>query len=129
MIRINTTARQARIRRKEQTIRWRLSQLNTEELEIYNFWRQYFGTRFSVWAAEEHIWRPDDPRYISGENVDETLNKRIWRIAYMKEDFPKMTRDQIIKELDKDIARQIAMLSQRMQMEIEEDNIFYELTT
>jgi len=107
----------------------RLELLDEEEYDVYLHWRKWFGEKISLFAAEQHVWylkHPDHPEV--SENIEALWKKRISRIAYMTEDEPHLSRDQIILRLDKQIVKLIRrVIIDEEKDYLTEDNIFYEL--
>lgn len=113
--------------RREQNFAVRLGLLSAEELQIYKFWLQYFGKKIALWAAEEGVFPPRKGE--EEDNVSKLLLKRVTRLKYKKDDYPKATRAELIQMLDRDIAYHVALTREYMGKCIDEDSIFYELTT
>lgn len=97
-----------------------------EEDSIYDFWRKYFGHRFSSYAAGNGIWPPDDNRQDQETHVQvyDLLSKRIARLALLLED--DMDRDKAIKLCDRDLWIKLRK-ERRLGKEIANDSIWYEL--
>lgn len=103
----------------------RIRSLNAKQRAAYYLWRRLFGIEFSLWAAENNVWHPDQGGEVSKE-VDLILRKRKARLKFFAE--PGVSRAETIRDLDRFTMSMIAMAKARGS-EVENFNIFYEIET